>query len=166
MNQVPWEISKIIQANGGVGVVLKHERLLQEIINYLWWCWPWWFYLYHPFPRFQIWHVHTSGTYVWLWKTDYRNWRTYAGGESVSHGNRHTYLLTFVARSLHHCHLALAIIDNVTTDSSVNWIASLAPTHPVLLVKALRLVFSRKMVVEWQIYFQHFQLHFQLLRGT
>ena len=39
----------------------------------------------------------------------------------LHHWNCHTDSLTFVARS-HHCHQALAMINNVTNDSLVYWI--------------------------------------------
>ena len=60
----------------------------------------------------------------------------------LSHWNCHTDTLTFVARS-HHCHQALAMINNATStsaanDSLVNWIVLWTRTHPILLVKALR----------------------------
>ena len=57
----------------------------------------------------------------------------------LSHWNYHTKSLTLVAR-FHHCHQALAMINNATNDSLVNWIVLWTLTHPILLVKALRLL--------------------------
>ena len=57
----------------------------------------------------------------------------------LSHWNCHTDLLTFVAKS-HHCHQALAMINNATNDSLANWIVLWTLTYPVLLVKALKFV--------------------------
>ena len=57
----------------------------------------------------------------------------------LSHWNCHTDSLTFVARS-HHRHQALAMINNATNVSLVNWIVLWTLTHPILLIKALRLL--------------------------
>ena len=56
-----------------------------------------------------------------------------------NHWNCHTGSLTFVARS-HHCHQALAMINNATNDLLANWIVLWTLTYLVLLVKALRLL--------------------------
>ena len=68
----------------------------------------------------------------------------------LSHWNCHTDSLTFVARS-HHCHQALAMINNATNDSLANWIV----LRTVILFcwsKHWGYSFSCEMVVEWQIY--------------
>ena len=57
----------------------------------------------------------------------------------LSHWNWHTDSIIFVARS-HHCHLALAMINNASNDSLPNWMVLWTLTYPVLLVKALRLL--------------------------
>ena len=64
------------------------------------------------------------------------------------HWNCHTDLLTFVDRS-HHCHQALAITNNATNDSLVNWIVLWTLTYPVLLVKALKLLIQ--LVAKWSL---------------
>ena len=62
--------------------------------------------------------------------------------------NWHTDSITFVARS-HHCHhRALAMINNATNDSLANWILWWILTYPVLLVKALTL-FIQKRTGRW-----------------
>ena len=55
----------------------------------------------------------------------------------LSQWNCHTDSLTFVAKS-HHCHQALAMINNATNDSLANWIVLWTFTYPVPLVMALR----------------------------
>ena len=56
-----------------------------------------------------------------------------------SHWNCYTDSLAFLAR-FHHCHQALAMINNATNDSLANWIVLWTLTYPVLLVKTLRLL--------------------------
>ena len=68
----------------------------------------------------------------------------------LSHWNCHTDSLTFVARS-HHCHQALAMINNATNVSLANWIVLW--THFLFCwSRRWGYSFSCEMVVEWQIY--------------
>ena len=101
----------------------------------LWWCWPWWFYLYNPFLRFKMWYVLTSSKYTWTHKTDSRKWMRYAGWDPVSHWNHHTDWLTFPSLSP-----GLSYDQQCYHWSLVNWIVLRALTHPVLLVNAPRLL--------------------------
>ena len=74
--------------------------------------------------------------------SDPENWFQKFNGihrSRLIHWNCHTDSLTFVAKS-HHCHQALAMINNATNDSLANWIVLWTLTYPVLLVKALRLL--------------------------
>ena len=51
--------------------------------------------LYHLFPRFQIWHFHTSTKYRWAQKQNSRNWwRLYVAGDWSATGIA-THTLTF-----------------------------------------------------------------------
>ena len=69
----------------------------------------------------------------------------------LSNWNRHTDSLTFVARS-HQCQQALAMINNATIDSLVDWIILWALTIQFCWSKYWGYSFSCEMVIEWQIY--------------
>ena len=67
-----------------------------------------------------------------------------------NHWNCHTDSLTFVARS-HHCHQALAMINNATNDSLANWFVLWHLPIQFCWSKHWGYSFSCEMVVEWQI---------------
>ena len=69
----------------------------------------------------------------------------------LSNWNRHTDSLTCVARS-HHCHQALAMINNATNVSLVDWIILWTLTIQFCWSKHWGYSFSCEMVIEWQIY--------------
>ena len=78
----------------------------------------------------------------------------------LNHWNCHTESLTCVARS-HHCHQALAMINNATNDSLANWIVLWTP----ILFCWSKHWFSCEMVVECQICVQPRQHFLSLIRA-
>ena len=85
------------------------------------------------FPRFKMWHTLTSSKYTWSQKQIRFQKLNEIHKRRFSHWNCHTDSLTSVARS-HHCHQALAMINNATNDSLANWIVLWTLTYQVLLV--------------------------------
>ena len=84
-----------------------------------------------------MWHVLTFSNYTWSWtQISEVEWDTQ---EETQPLDWHSDSLTFVARS-HHCYYALTMTNNTTNDALVNWVVLWTLTHPVPLLKALRLL--------------------------
>ena len=136
------------------------HRLLKPFSNKRCECWPWWLYVYNLFPRFKMWYILTSSKYTWSWKQIPEvEWDTQEQTQPLELPHR---LAHFFARS-HHCHQALAMINNATM---IHWQIELCYGHlPIQFwwPRHWGYSFSCKMVVEWQIYVQPW-LHFLSLR--